>query len=203
MSEKIVVKAEKREQSGKGFARRLRVAGKVPVTVYGAGEEAVSVAAELSDLAAILRSESGSNTVFSLDIAGVGVSDVIFQDRQIDPLKGRLMHADLRRFAKGEKIEVTVPIHLIGEPAGVKNDGGMLEQQMREITVLCTPSVIPDAFEVDVTNLELNQTVQVSDIKAGKGIEVLADAEAVIASVVMVKEETEEAAEETEAETQE
>lgn len=201
MSEKIVVKAEKREQSGKGFARRLRVEGKIPVTVYGAGEEAVSVAAELSDLAAILRSESGSNTVFSLDIAGVGVSDVIFQDRQIDPLKGRLMHADLRRFAKGEKIEVTIPIHLIGEPAGVKNDGGMLEQQLREITVLCTPSVIPDAFEIDVTNLELNQTVQVSDIKPGKGIEVLADAEVVIASVIMVKEETEEVAEE--AETQE
>lgn len=203
MSEKIVVKAEKREQSGKGFARRLRVEGKVPVTVYGAGEEAVSVAAELSDLAAILRSESGSNTVFSLDVAGVGVSDVIFQDRQIDPLKGRLMHADLRRLAKGEKVEVTVPVNLVGEPAGVKNDGGLLEQQVREITVSCTPSNIPDSFEIDVTELGLNESVHVSDIKPGKGVEVLADAETVIASVVIVKEETEEAAEETEAETQE
>jgi large subunit ribosomal protein L25 len=194
MSEKIVVKAEKRENSGKGFARRLRAAGKVPVTVYGGGGEAVSVAAELSDLAAILRSETGHNTVFSLDVAGVGANDVIFQDRQIDPIKGRLMHADLRRLAKGEKIEVTVPVHLIGEPTGVKNDGGVLEQQMREIKVLCEPSAIPESIDADVSGLGLNESLHVFDLKVGKGIEVHEDAEAVVASVVIIKEEVEEAA---------
>jgi large subunit ribosomal protein L25 len=194
MSEKIVVKAEKRENSGKGFARRLRAAGKVPVTVYGGGGEAVSVAAELSDLAAILRSETGHNTVFSLDVAGVGANDVIFQDRQIDPIKGRLMHADLRRLAKGEKIEVTVPVHLIGEPTGVKNDGGVLEQQMREIKVLCEPSAIPESIDADVSGLGVNESLHVSDLKVGKGIEVHEDAEAVVASVVIIKEEVEEAA---------
>ena len=119
MSEKIVVKAEKREQSGKGFARRLRTEGKIPVTVYGAGEDAVSVAAELSDLAAILRSETGSNTVFSLDIAGVGVSDVIFQDRQIDPLKDvcYTLIYDVWQKAKNRN---TVSVNLVGEPVGVK-----------------------------------------------------------------------------------
>src|SRR4051812_24971731 len=120
MAEKVIVKAEKRENSGKGFARRLRVAGKVPLTIYGGGEAAVSAAANLSDLAAILRSESGPNTLFSLDIEGAGATDVIFQDRQIDPLKGRLLHADLRRFSKGEKIEVMVALHFVGEPEGVK-----------------------------------------------------------------------------------
>lgn len=103
MSEKIVVKAEKRENSGKGFARRLRVAGKVPVTVYGGGGESIPVAANLSDLAAIIRTESGIRTVFSIDIDGVGVSNVIFQDRQIDPLKGRLLHADLLRISSADE----------------------------------------------------------------------------------------------------
>lgn len=103
MSEKIVVKAEKRENSGKGFARRLRSAGKVPVTIYGGGGETVSVAANLSDLAAVLRTKSGSRTVFSLDVEGIGVSNVIFQDRQIDPLKGRLLHADLLRISSEDE----------------------------------------------------------------------------------------------------
>jgi large subunit ribosomal protein L25 len=191
MSEKVVVKAEKREKVGKGFARRLRMQGKIPVTVYGGGGEAVSVSANLSDLAAILRSDTGHNTVFSLDIAGFGINDVIFQDRQIDPLKGRLIHADLRRLAKGEKIEVTVPVLLIGEPVGVKIGGGLLEQQMREIRVFCESSSIPESIDVDVTNLELNHSLHISDIKFGTGVEVHEDAEAVIASVVLVKEETE------------
>lgn len=103
MSEKIVVKAEKRENSGKGFARRLRAAGKVPVTIYGGGGETVSVAANLSDLAAVLRTKSGSRTVFSLDVEGIGLSNVIFQDRQIDPLKGRLLHADLLRISSEDE----------------------------------------------------------------------------------------------------
>ncbi len=104
MSEKVVIKAEKRENSGKGFARRLRVAGKVPATVYGGGGgEAISVSADLKDLAAILRSESGTRTVFTLDIDGVGVSNVIFHARQIDPVKGRLLHADLLRISSDDE----------------------------------------------------------------------------------------------------
>lgn len=191
MSEKVVVKAEKREQSGKGFARRLRVAGKVPIIVYGGGGESVSASASLSDLAAILRSESGPNTLFSLDIAGVGVEDVIFQDRQIDPLKGRLLHADLRRFSKGEKIEVMVALHFVGEPIGVREGGGMLDQQFREIKVLCEPANIPEFIEVDVSDLDVNGSVHISDIKVGKGIEIHEDSDALVAAVVIVKEEEE------------
>jgi large subunit ribosomal protein L25 len=191
MADKITIKAEKRENSGKGFARRLRQAGKVPVNVYGGGGESVSAAVELREIAAILRTESGPNTVFSLDVEGVGASDVIFQDRQIDPLKGRLLHADLRRLSKGEKIEVTVPIHLIGEPIGAKQDGGVLDQQIREIKILCDARKIPEFFEVNVENLELNQSLHVSDINVGEGVEVHEDPETVIASVVFVKEEEE------------
>ena len=194
MAEKVTVKAEKREQSGKGFARRLRAAGKIPVNVYGGGGENSSVAVDLKDLAAILRSDSGHNTVFSLDVAEVGASDVMFQDRQIDPLKGRLLHADLRRLTKGEKIEVTVALHFTGEPIGVKEEDGVLDQPMREIKILCEPANIPEFIEVNVEHLKLNESVHVSDIQVGEGIEIHEDPEAVVASVVFIKEEVEEPA---------
>ena len=112
MAEKFVVKAEIREGRGSNDARRLRRSGKVPVTVYGGGGDSLAVTAEIGDLAAIIRSETGANTLFTLDIEGVEEARVIFQERQIDPVRGRLIHADLRRLAKGEKIEVTVPVVL-------------------------------------------------------------------------------------------
>jgi large subunit ribosomal protein L25 len=189
MADKIIVKGEKREKSGKGFARRLRAEGKVPITIYGGGTESVSASVVLADLARILRSDTGPNTLFSLDIEGVGPTDVLFQDRQIDPLKGRLLHADLRRFAKGEKIEVTVAIHLVGEPVGVKEEDGVLDQQLREIKVLCEPKNIPEFFEIDVTELKLNDSIHVSDITVGEGIELHEAAETLVASVVFIKEE--------------
>lgn len=188
MADKIIVKAEKREGRGKNDSRRLRAAGKVPVVVYGGGEESVAAVANLSDLAAILRTDVGSNTLFSLDVEGIGSTDVIFQDRQIDPLKGRLTHADLRRFAKGEKIEVTVPIHLLGEPSGVKEEGGLLEQSLREIKILCEPSQIPESIEYDVSELKLGESVHVSDLKFDKQLEVHEAPETMVAHVAVVKE---------------
>lgn len=188
MADKITVKAEIREGRGKNDSRRLRAAGKVPVVIYGGGEDSVSAVVDLKDLAAILRTDVGSNTLFSLDVTGVGASDVIFQARQIDPLRGRLTHADLRRFSKGEKIEVTVPIHLIGEPIGTKEDDGVLEQQLREIKVLCEPSQIPEAVEYDVSELKLGDSVHVSDLKFAGNIEVHEAPETMVAHVALVKE---------------
>jgi large subunit ribosomal protein L25 len=189
MAEKVTVKAEVRKERGKNDSRRLRAAGRVPVIVYGGGAETVAASASIKDLAAILRSDSGQNTVFSLDVTDADTSDVMFHDRQIDPLKGRLVHVDLRRLTKGEKIEVTVPIHLIGEAIGLKEEGAVLNQQLREIKVLCEPSKIPEFLEIDVENLEMNESVHVSDLKVGEGIEIHEMPETVIASIVLVKEE--------------
>ena len=188
MAEKIVVKAEKREERGKNVNRRLRATGKVPVVVYGGGTESFAAAAELKELAAILRTDTGVNTVFSLDIPGEGINDVIFQDRQIDPVRGRLIHADLRRFARGEKIEMTVPIHLIGEPDALKEEGAVMTQALREIKVLCEPANTPDSIDVDVTGLTSDHAVHVSDLKVGAGIEIHESPETVVASIVIVKE---------------
>ncbi len=188
MADKITVKAEKREGRGKNDSRRLRSAGKVPVVVYGGGGESVAAVASLKDLAAVLRSDTGHNTLFSLDVEGVGADDVIFQDRQIDPLRGRLTHADLRRFAKGEKIEVTVAIHLLGEPIGVKEEDGVLEQPLREIKILCEPANIPESIEYDVSELKLGDSIHVSDLKFDKNLEVHELPETMVAHVALVKE---------------
>ncbi len=188
MAEKILIKAEKRETGGKNVNRRLRASGKIPVVVYGGGSESLAAVAELKDLAAILRTDSGVNTVFSLDIEGEGVNDVIFQDRQIDAVRGRLIHADLRRFSKGEKIEMTVPIHLIGDPESLKEEGAVLSQAMREIKVICEPANTPDSIDVDISELTSEHAIHVSDLKVGEGIEVHDAPDAVVASIVIVSE---------------
>ncbi|MEP7214502.1 MAG: 50S ribosomal protein L25 [Acidobacteriota bacterium] len=190
MADKVTVKAEKRDGAGtKNVNRRLRAAGKIPVVVYGGGSESVSAIADLKELAAILRTDAGINSVFSLDIAGEGINDVIFQDRQIHPVNGRLIHADLRRFAKGEKIEMTVPIHLIGEPETALEEGAVMTQALREIKVLCEPSKTPDSIDVDVTGLTTEHAIHVSDLKVGEGIEIHEAPETVVASITIVKEE--------------
>jgi large subunit ribosomal protein L25 len=188
MSEKFVVKAEKREGRGKNDSRRLRRDGKIPISVYGGGSEAVAVVAELSDLAAVLRSDTGANTVFTIDIDGIGSNDVIFQDRQIDAIKGRLLHADLRRIAKGEKLEMTVPVHLVGNAEGLSEEGAVLNQPLHELKILVDPTKAPEAIEVDVAGLKAGESIHVSDIKAPNGAEIQETPETVLASIVIVKE---------------
>ena len=183
------VQAKRREGRGKNDARRARRDGMVPITVYGGDGETVAAVAPLRDLAAILRSESGRNTIFTVEVEGVGISEVMFHDRQIDPVKGRLIHADLARLVKGQKIEVTVPLHLVGEPIGVKEKQGVLEQVIREIEIRCEPREIPDSFDLDVSNLDVHGVLHVSDIPVGEGVEILTDGEQVIAIVGIVKEE--------------
>jgi large subunit ribosomal protein L25 len=188
MAEQFVVKAEKRDTRGKNENRRMRAAGRIPAVVYGGGVEAMAISADLKDVAAVIRSESGVNSVFTVDIEGEGNFDVIFQERQIDPVKGRLIHADLRRLIKGEKLEITIPIHLVGEAEGLKEDGAVLSQAMREIKVLAEPAKAPDFIEVDISELSAGHSIHVSDVKVGAGIEIHEDPETVVASIVTVSE---------------
>ncbi|MDQ3755752.1 MAG: 50S ribosomal protein L25 [Acidobacteriota bacterium] len=187
--EEIIVRAERREGRGKNDARRLRARGFVPLTVYGGEGETVSAAAPLAELAAILRSETGPNTIFTLDVDGGGASEVLFLDRQLDPVRGRLIHADLRRLVRGQKLELTVPLHLIGEPSGVKEEGGVLEQVVREIDIRVSPRDIPDAINVDVSHLGVHDVLHVSDIPADEKIEILSDPDTVLATVGIIREE--------------
>jgi large subunit ribosomal protein L25 len=187
--QEITVKGEQRAGRGKNDSRRLRARGMVPLTIYGGGGESVSAAAPLRELAAILRSDTGHNTIFTLDVEGVGATEVMFLDRQIDPVRGRLVHADLRRLVRGQKIEVTVPLHLVGEPVGVRDEDGVLEQIARDVEIRCRPRDIPEAIEVDVSHLGVHDVLHVSDIPAQEGIEILAAPETVLATVGIVRDE--------------
>lgn len=186
--QEITVRAELRAGRGKNDARRLRARGLVPLTIYGGEGEPVAAAASLAELAAILRSETGHNTIFTLDVDGAGASEVLFLDRQIDPVKGRLIHADLRRLVRGQEIEVTVRVELEGDPAGVR-EGGILEQLLREVEVRCRPSLIPDAIHADVSNLAVHDVLHVSDLQIPEGVTILTDAETSVATVAVVREE--------------
>ncbi|HBB94921.1 MAG TPA: 50S ribosomal protein L25 [Blastocatellia bacterium] len=191
MAEKkeIIVRAVRREGRGKNDARRARREGQVPVTIYGGGTEAVAALAPLRELAAILRSDTGRNTIFTVDIEGVEATEVMFIDRQIDPVRSRLIHADFKRLVKGEKIEATVPLRLVGEPIGVREGAGVLEQIIREVEIRCEPRDIPEHLDVDVTNLGVHDVLHVSDIPTSEGVEILTGADTVIATVGVVKEE--------------
>ena len=191
MAEKkeIIVRALPREGRGKNDARRARREGKVPVIIYGGKGDSVAALAPLSELAAILRSDTGRNTIFTLDVEGIGSSEVMFHDRQIDPVRSRLVHADFKRLVKGEKIETTVPLRLAGEPMGVREQSGVLEQIVRNIDIRCDPRDIPEALEADVTNLEVHDVLHVSDIPTPAGVEILEAPDMVIATIGVVKEE--------------
>ncbi|MDX6696345.1 MAG: large subunit ribosomal protein [Blastocatellia bacterium] len=189
----ITVRAQQREGRGKNDARRVRASGLVPLTIYGGEGEALSVVAPLSELAAILRSDAGHNSIFTLEVEGVGPSEVMFSDRQIDPVRGRLVHADLKRLVRGQKIEVTVPLHLIGEPIGVREEQGVLEQVIREIEIRCQPRNIPDSIDIDVSNLGVHDVLHVSDIPVDENVEILNEPESVIATVSVTREEPVEA----------
>jgi large subunit ribosomal protein L25 len=185
----IVIRATAREGRGKNDSRRARRNGQVPVTIYGGTGEAVAALAPLSELAAILRSDTGRNTIFTVDIEGVEATEVMFADRQIDPVRSRLVHADFKRLVKGEKIEATVPLRLVGEPFGVREEAGMLEQLVREVDIRCQPRDIPEHIDVDVTNLKVHDVLHVSDIPVAEGIEILEEPDTAIATVGVVKEE--------------
>ncbi|HEY0099385.1 MAG TPA: 50S ribosomal protein L25 [Pyrinomonadaceae bacterium] len=191
MAEKkeFIINAARREGRGKNDARRLRASGRVPLTIYGGEGDSVSASASLAELAAILRTESGHNTIFTLDVDGEGGHDVMFLDRQIDPVRGRLVHADLRRLVRGQKIEVAVPLHLTGEPIGVTEGGGVLEQMVREINIRVRPRDIPDSIDLDVSNLGVHDVLHVSDIPADEKIEILNEPEMVLATVGIVQDE--------------
>ncbi len=173
----------------KNAARRVRVAGKIPAVVYGAGKDAVAVTVDPRAITRILHSESGHNTIFDLNVEGSGVVKAMIVDWQNEPIKGKLLHIDLKRIAMDKTMRVSVPIQLIGIPTGVKNQGGILEHVMREVEIECLPGDIPSHLDVDVTGLELHGLIHVSDLPHSGSIKFLADENGTVAHVTIIKEE--------------
>lgn len=179
----IVVTAESRTESGKNANRRLRVKGLIPGVVYGAKKETLPVAVSPKDIGAILKSASGENTLFDLDLRG-SRRKVILKEFQREPLKGRLLHADFYEVALDKKIEVKVHVEVVGVPVGVKTQGGILDFVTRELEIECLPTEIPDKIAVDVTALELGKHLRVSDLQIPANITVRTEPGVVVVHVV-------------------
>jgi len=184
-----VVATPREGKFNKNAARRVRVAGKIPAVVYGAGQDAVAVTVDPRAITKILHSDSGHNTIFDLNVEGSAIVKAMIVDWQHEPIKGHLLHIDLKRIAMDKTMRVSVPIQLIGVAHGVKNQGGILEHVLREVEIECLPGDIPSHLDVDVTNLELHGVIHVSDLPHSGSIKFLGDENATVAHVTVIKEE--------------
>ena len=186
--QQFIVEATIRETRGKNEARRTRVTGNVPAVVYGGKEGPVPVAVNAKQVAGILRSEAGHNTIFTLKVAGKGENKALLKDWQVDPVKGSLLHVDILRVAMDVKMRVKVPVHTFGEPQGVKLQGGIFETVTREVEIECLPADIPDEFRMDVTELTIGKHLRASELPFDPAkITLLTDPQRVIAHVVALK----------------
>jgi len=187
----VVVAKPREGKFNKNAARRVRVAGKIPAVVYGAGHTSVAVEVDPKQILRILHSESGHNTIFDVDIAGQGLAKVMIVDWQYEPIRDSLLHIDLKRIAMDKAMKASVPVKLIGVPVGVKNEGGMLDLVLREVEIECLPGDIPSHIDVDVTNLGLHGVIRVSDLPHSGSIKFLDSEDATVAHVVSIRAEAE------------
>jgi large subunit ribosomal protein L25 len=184
-----IVATPREGKFNKNAARRVRVAGKIPAVVYGAGQEAIAVTVDPKAIIKILHSESGHNTIFDLDVTGNGTTKVMIVDWQYEPIKSSLLHIDLKRIAMDKAMRVRVPIQLTGIAVGVRTGGGVMEHVLREVEIECLPGDIPSHLDVDVTGLELFGAIHVSDLPHSGSIKYLCDEDATVAHVTAIKEE--------------
>jgi large subunit ribosomal protein L25 len=180
----ITVAAHPRSTRGKNEARRLRVSGMIPAVVYGTGGTPVPVSVSPKELTKILHSATGHNTIFDVEIPGQEKSPVMIVDWQFDPVKDRLLHADLERIDLSKRLVVKIPVHTTGEPKGVKQQSGLYDVVNREIQIECLPDEIPAAFEMDVTEMMLGQSLRAKDIPLAGSMKLLSNPELVVSHVV-------------------
>jgi large subunit ribosomal protein L25 len=185
----VVVAKPREGKFNKNAARRVRVAGKIPAVLYGAGHDAVAVEVDPKQISRILFSETGHNTIFDVEVAGVPSAKAMIVDWQREPIKDQLIHIDMKRIALDKTLRVSVRVKLLGVPVGVKNSGGILDQVMREVEIECLPADIPNHIDVDVSNLELFGSLRVSDLPHSDKIKYLTAEDATVVHVVSIREE--------------
>jgi large subunit ribosomal protein L25 len=193
------LKAEPRSSIGKGANRKMRAAGRVPAIVYGRGEETRMLSLDAHDLSRMLATVHIENTIVDLDIAGEGAVTTLIREVQKHAHRPVVLHVDFYQIHAGEKLTVNIPVHFVGTAPGVK-EGGMLQHTLDEIAVRCLPAEIPTHFDVDISSLEIGDSVHVSAVVLPANVELLEDPERTICSVLpptVVKddEEAEEAVE--------
>ncbi len=188
ITQEIVNAVPREGKFNKNAARRVRAKGKVPAVVYGAAQPAVAVEVDPKQIQKILHSASGHNSIFDLEVSG-STAKVMIVDWQYEPIKGKLIHIDFKRIALDKPIRVEVPIQLTGIAIGVKTQGGIMDQMLREVEIECLPSDIPESIGVDVTNLTFGMVLRVSDLPHPGSLRFLTPEETPVAHVVSIKEE--------------
>ena len=184
--------ATAREKGGKGAARQLRARGQVPAVIYGHGREPMSLSLNARDLDKLLGHIQAESTVIEVTVEG-HTAKTLIREIQRHPIKRQILHVDFQALVAGEKVIVSIPIVLIGTAEGVKLEGGVLEQPLRELEIEVDPANIPDHVELDVTNMMIGDSLHVSDLKVPEGVEIQDDPEtsvAVLAAPRAVIEET-------------
>src|SRR6201996_394521 len=173
----------------KGFARRVRMQGLIPAVVYGAGQDSVAVTVDPKVITKVLYSDAGHNTIFDLAIEGAGAAKGMIVDWQNEPIKGHLLHVDIKRIAMDKAMRVSVPVHLTGTAIGVKTHGGILGQVLHEVEIERLPNDIPGHIDVDISGLEINGAIHISDLPHNAKIKFLGDEHALVAHVTVAREE--------------
>ena len=185
----VVVAKPREGKFNKNAARRVRAAGKIPAVLYGPGADPVAVEVDPKQISRILYSESGHNTIFDVEIPGSATAKAMIVDWQREPIKDQLIHIDLKRIALDKVLRVRVRVKLLGVPVGVKTEGGILDQVLREVEVECLPADIPSHIDVDVSGLGMHQVLRVSGLPHSDKIKYLNSEDATVAHVVAIREE--------------
>lgn len=189
MRKDITIAAEARETRGKNEARRTRVRGLVPAIVYGAAKDPVSISVDPKEVTKILVGSGGFNSIFNLSVTGGENVPVIVTDYQLEPIKGRVLHFDMKRVDLTKKIVVKIPVHTSGEAKGVKLQGGLLESITREVEIEVLPDDIPEQFMVDVANLSVGEGIRASDLPMSGSMRLVSPGDSLITHVISLKAE--------------
>lgn len=186
----VTLEVSRRQETGKGVARKLRAAGRIPAVVYGGHRDPVAIEVDRKSISELVKkSEHGIRSIFLLKMAGTDQQrHAMIKDVQIDPISRKMTHIDFVRVLMDETVRVNVPVHVVGTAIGVK-EGGLLDFQVRELHVECLPNVIPDSIDVDVTELGHHDYLRVSDLQVPEGVKVLDDPERVVVGVTHAKTE--------------
>jgi len=189
----LTLEVSKREGTGTGVARKLRAKNRIPAVVYGGHKESVSIDVDRKTMSELItKSEHGIRSIFLLKMAGTDQKrHAMVKDIEINPVSRKMIHVDFVRVNMDEKVRVTIPVHLLGTAIGVKTGGGMLDFQVRELHVECLPNAIPDSIDLDISHLNLHDSIRISDLPLPDGVKIFDDLERVVASIHLAKVEAE------------
>lgn len=188
ITQEVVATVPREGKFNKNAARRVRAKGKIPAVVYGAAQPAVAVEVDPKQIQRILHSEAGHNSIFDLEVAG-STAKAMIVDWQYEPIKGKLIHIDFKRIALDKPIRVEVPIQLTGVPVGVKTQGGILDQTLREVEIECLPADIPGHIVVDVSELAFGIVLRVSGLPHTGSLRFITPEDTPVAHITAIKEE--------------